>query len=131
MPPLSIEAVPASKRSDYDYLMRSLNKMNEDGSFDSAAIVIHSPGDLMRLKACLVLKKLIEINNFVDPLHVKDFPIGMQILYPNLESQGDSKYVIDPKVAELFYISDFYYEAFQKVYRAQLGLIDEALKEQR
>ena len=129
MPPVSIEVIEAAKRADYDDCMRSLNKMRPDGTFDSMAIVIQSPGDLSRLKACLVLKKLLEINNFPASLHVKDFPIGVQILYPNLETQADRKYVVDTKVAELFYLCDYYYEAFQRVYHARLESIEAALGE--
>jgi len=80
MSPLNIYKVSAPERSDYDEWMRSFNKMNDDGTFETAAIVIRTESDLLRLKSCLVLKELLQINNFPARLRVKDFPIGMQIL---------------------------------------------------
>ncbi|HUU68347.1 MAG TPA: type II and III secretion system protein [Planctomycetota bacterium] len=127
MPPLSIQALQAHKWQDYDAWMKMFNKMNDDGSFDTAAIVIRTPRDIDRLKTCLVLKKLLEINNLPSVLHVKDFPVGMQILYPNLEDPENRKYVVDAKVAELFYVSDYYYQAFQQLYKAELARIEKVL----
>ena len=129
MPPLRILALQGTRKQDYENWMRMHNKMNADGTFDTAAIVIRGPGDLDRLKTCLVLKKLLEINNLPSVLHVKDFPVGMQILYPNLEDQDSRKHVLDAKVAELFYLSDFYYQAFQQIYKAELAKIEEKLGE--
>jgi len=129
MPPLTIQALQGNRKQDYENWMRMHNKMNDDGTFDTAAIVIRGASDLDRLKTCLVLKKLLEINNLPTVLHVKDFPVGMQVLYPNLEDQEDRKHVVDAKVAELFYFSDYYYQAFQQIYKAELAKIEEKLAE--
>jgi hypothetical protein len=112
--------------------MEMFNTMNPDGSFRSAAIVIQSPDDLERLKACLILKKLLKINNLPETLHVNEFPVGKQLLYPNLEDNAgynERMYVVDAKVAELFYISDFYYQAFQQIYHHKLEQIQQKLEE--
>ena len=133
MPPLNVLVVDAGARSDYDTWMKSFNKMRANGSFDSVAIMIRTPRDLARLKTCLILKRLLKINNFPEELHVTDFPIGTQILYPNLEDSsgyGEQMHVIDHKVAELFYISDFYYRAFQQVYHPELDRIEKLLEKQ-
>jgi len=132
MPPLNVYVVETKDRKDYDEWMNLLNRMNDDGTFESAAIVIQSPKDLQRLKTCLILKKLLEINNFPEVLHVKDFPVGMQILYPNLGNSGYGRqtHVVDARTAELFYISDFYYQAFQKVFHALLDKLELTLGEQ-
>ena len=127
MPPLGIHVVEAPERGDYNEWMRVFNRINDDGTFAAAAIVIRSRADLRRLKTCLVLKKLIEINNLPDTLHVRDFPVGMQILFPNLEDVAEHMHVIDAKVAKLFYLSDFYYQAFQKVYNAELEKLQQRL----
>ena len=138
MPPLNVRFLKTTKPSDYDEWMKVFNRMREveDGSFEfeSVAIIIQNPKDLQRLKTCLILKKLLEINNFPEALHVKDFPVGKQILYPNLGDDtgyGERIHVVDAKVAELYYISDFYYQAFQQVYHAELDKIDKILKEER
>ncbi|NQT20918.1 MAG: type II and III secretion system protein, partial [Planctomycetes bacterium] len=133
MPPLNISIVEAPKRSDYKNTMYELNVMKNDGTFESAAIVIQTTKDMARLKTCLILKKLLEINNFPEALRVSDFPVGMQILYPNLEddtSHDRRMHVVDPNVAKLFYISDYYYKAFQQVYQAELDKLEELLEEE-
>ena len=131
MPPLNTYIVETKDRNDYDEWMNLLNRRNEDGEFESAAIVIQTPRDLQRLKTCLILKKLLEINNLPKILHVADFPVGVQILYPNLENEsgyGDGRYVADSRTAELFYTSDFYYQAFQKTFHSMLDKLEQALK---
>ena len=128
MTPLSIQVLEARKRADYDTWMKTFNKMKDDGTFESVAIVLQTPSDLERLKTCLALKKLLEINSLPPALHVKDFPVGMQILYPNMETEENRKQVIDAKVAELFYVSDYYYQVFQQIHKAELTKIDALLK---
>ena len=64
---------------------------------------------------------------------MSDFPVGMQILYPNLEddTRHDPRmHVVDPNVAKLFYISDYYYKTFQQIYRTQLDKLDDMLEEE-
>jgi len=92
-----------------------------------AAILIAGPQDLDRLRAAVAVREVLDVNNVEALLNLANFQVGRRIAMPELDPSGERIFLICDRVADLFYQSDFYYEAFQERFRAYYDGIREIL----
>jgi len=94
-----------------------------------AAILIADEKDLERLRAAVAMREVLMVNGLEAILRVENFQVGRRIVVPQLDPSGERIFLIDDSVADLFFQSDFYYEAFQEKFRAYYDALEEALRQ--
>jgi general secretion pathway protein D len=99
-------------------LLLTSNTNQENGGPAQSTIVLGSdPYDSVSpldvLRGVLVLRKLLALNAG-DPLTLKNFHVGRQVIMPTEEDIRDATHVIDRDTARLFYEVIEYYPAFER-----------------
>ena len=94
-----------------------------------AAILIAERDDLTRLQAAVALREMLKVNNLERLLNLANFQVGRRIVVPQIDPGDDRVMLVDYSVANLFYMSDFYYEVFQNKFRTYYEAIRRHLRE--
>jgi len=118
LPPVaSVEVRRVESRKQAEQLLYDYSRT--DGyKRTHSAILIADPDDLERLRAAVALREVLLVNNVQAILHLANFQVGRRIVVPELDPSGERIFLIDDTVADLYFQSDFYYEAFQEKFRA-------------
>ncbi|HOX36786.1 MAG TPA: hypothetical protein PL033_02255 [Candidatus Brocadiia bacterium] len=126
-----VETADLPEGKAYEKLMLTLNKCEEELEKSNYAIVLTSPDDVDRLKRCVILKEVIKLNAPGGKLHLSDFIVGRELLFPELKGRDVRPYMIDNTVAQLYYESDFYYLAFEDSFQRKLEVLEKGIEEAR
>ena len=84
------------------------------------AILISSPGHLKRLYEVIILKKILSLNPDLN-LNIQSFKAGVEIIFPSTESLINNELFIDKDIAQYYYETNLYYEAFQNKFNNEIA----------
>jgi len=123
----SVEEV--ADRDEMEQLFYDYNRLGEDElTRKQAVIVLDTKDDLDRLRTAVVVREIINVNSAILELH--RFQVGRKIVIPQIRRENERVFLIDHLVATYFYMSDFYYEAFQNMLRNYYDGIQNVLQQQ-
>jgi len=113
-----ISYVQIASKEEHDRVFFDLNQPYTDPETKQErwrySILLQTEKDLRRLKDCLIMKRIVELNNPATTLHIRDFQQGRVLLVPNVEETPDKIHLVDHVIARFFFESDFYYPVFRK-----------------
>ncbi|MEI7733355.1 MAG: hypothetical protein WCO56_27540 [Verrucomicrobiota bacterium] len=102
-----ISLVDCSK-TDWDRQLWDGNQPFPNGE-QQHVILLRTEDDLLRLRRCILLKKVIHANGGRSRMNLLNFTQGRQLVMPDVKAGQTC--LIDPEVAEAFYYSHHYYAA--------------------
>jgi general secretion pathway protein D len=108
--------------------LRRANPVDDQGHSLGWSIVLRGEDDVKRLQRALILKRLLELNE-QQPLTLRNFKPGLQILFPSRSDMRSRYHLVDRQVAQLFYESapDQYYPAFQRIFEKSVAEVEALL----
>ena len=113
-PVAEAEWVTVASRDEVEQHMLEMNHLAEDYRYHHVALVIDTERDLERLKVAIAAREVAKVNDFEEILSLQRFRVGRRFVLPELEREQDRIYLIDPRVTEFFYKSDFYYSVLKE-----------------
>jgi hypothetical protein len=119
-----ITLVDCADRAEWRRLLWDLNQPDAQGR-PTAAVLIHQPQDLLRLRRAIVLKRMALLNGGIGSQRLKHFNVGTMLQIP--EVRANDVQVIDADVAKLFFHTEHYYSATIARIEQSLGAVHEAL----
>lgn len=126
------EPVPEIKIFDcagsarFDELVWELNQPDENG-LDRAAIVLRRERDVRRLQQAVATRETIDLNAPEAGLSVKQFQTGRQLLLPRRAANRHD--LIDGRIAEIWMITDRYYDVLKQAFETDRQALGNALEE--
>jgi len=116
-PVVSAEVVRMESEEAAEQALREYGRIAEGYHRRKAAVLVASAKDLARLKAALAIREVVKVNGVEALLNLEHFRVGRRIIMPDMDPTGDRFFLIDGPTAEYFFLSDFYYDAFQDEFR--------------
>ncbi len=93
------------------------------------AFMISNKRDIERLKASIVVREILEVNDPKAIQRLSNFTVGRRIAIPEIDPAEQRTFLIDRGAAKPFYMSNFYYAEFQETLQIYLNEIKERLGE--
>ncbi len=94
----------------------------ENGDTPRGAILIHEPGDLVRLQRAVLLREVINLNGGPARVNRKNFSLGQVLLVPD-ENPHETR-LLDYRVAEYFLHTEHYYAATLAILEQAVAEVD-------
>jgi Flp pilus assembly secretin CpaC len=126
-PVAQVEWKQVTSRREVEELVLSANRLRDDYRYHEFAFVVDTDNDLARLQAAIALREVALVNNFEELLVLRDFRVGRRIAVPELDEVGERKFLIDQRVAEFFFKSDYYYPALEAKLEKGFEILQETL----
>ncbi len=120
----TISLVDCPDEAAWTQLLATSNQPTADGR-EQHAIVIHEPGDLVRLRRAVLLDKVVQLNGGKDRINLLNFSLGKVLLIP--EPDTDKVHLLDPQTAQYFYHTEHYYGALLRQLTEALDRAEAAL----
>ncbi|UCD75035.1 MAG: ATP-binding cassette domain-containing protein [Phycisphaerales bacterium] len=124
IPELTIVDCP--DRVAWGELLWEMNQPLEDGR-QRFTILLHSDGDMIRLRRAIALKRIVLLNGGQSQLLLRNFSVGGVLLMPDIKVQ--QAHVIDADVARYFFHTEHYYAAAVQEIEDRLTELDATLRE--
>lgn len=93
------------------------------------AFMISSLRELERIKASIVVREILQVNDPEVIQRLANFKVGRRIAVPEIDPEDQRTFLIDRKAVKPFFMSHFYYAELQEHLRTYLGAIQEKLEE--
>ncbi len=128
-PVVEIEWVTVTDPKDdaVEKRLLEINRLGDDYRHHDLALALGDKKDLVRLKACIVLREVAKVNNFEALLALRNFRVGRRFVIPELDSTDERIFLIDHCVAEFFFKSDYYYSALRDRLEKGFEMLEQAL----
>jgi hypothetical protein len=124
-----VEFLRVQRPGDVSLRQRLLevNSLGDDYRHDQFALAIDSESDLVRLQAAVALREIANVNDFGPSVRLSDFQVGRRIVIPEFVGARDRMFLVDHRVAEIFFKSDYYYESLKERLERGHAIVREAL----
>jgi hypothetical protein len=104
------------------------NKLRDkEYTYGELGFVLNTARDLERLKTAIVLREVEQVNNIEELLTLRNFHVGRRIVIPELDSASPRTFLVDHQIAELYFVSDYYYTVLQAKLERAYSVLEQAL----
>ena len=120
-PAFTTDIVNFDNNSNFKDILYEKNQHNGN------AILISEPKHLRRLYEVIILKKILLLNPDMN-LNLKSFKTGVEIIFPSIESLVNNELFVDQDIAQYYYETNLYYEAFENEFNQKINPILNKIK---